>query len=106
MVKSLYLDLMNGHTRFLRKYLRKLKISFKIKIFTWFLNNKVFLTKDNLVKHNWNGCQECCFCDSLEIVQHLFLSCHFTKIVWRMIYFTYNIPPPANITSMFGNWLN
>jgi hypothetical protein len=23
-----------------------------------------------------------------------------------MIYFTYNITPPANITNMFGNWLN
>jgi hypothetical protein len=23
-----------------------------------------------------------------------------------MIHFTYNIPPPANITNMFGNWLN
>ena len=23
-----------------------------------------------------------------------------------MIYFAYNIPPPANITNMFGNWLN
>jgi hypothetical protein len=23
-----------------------------------------------------------------------------------MIYLTYNIPPPSNITNMFGNWLN
>jgi hypothetical protein len=23
-----------------------------------------------------------------------------------MIYFTYNIPPPSNITNMVGNWLN
>jgi hypothetical protein len=23
-----------------------------------------------------------------------------------MVYFTYNIPPPTNITNMFGNWLN
>jgi hypothetical protein len=23
-----------------------------------------------------------------------------------MIYFTYNIPPPSNVTNMFGNWLN
>ena len=62
-VKLMYLDLMNGHTRFLRKYLWKLKIPLKIKIFMWFLNNKVLLSKDNLAKHNWNGCQKCCFCD-------------------------------------------
>jgi hypothetical protein len=23
-----------------------------------------------------------------------------------MIYLTYNLPPPANITNMFGKWLN
>jgi hypothetical protein len=23
-----------------------------------------------------------------------------------MIYFTYNLPPPTNITNMLGNWLN
>jgi hypothetical protein len=32
-VKSMYIDYMNGHTRFLRKYLWKLKILLKIKIF-------------------------------------------------------------------------
>jgi hypothetical protein len=49
-VKSMYLDMMNGHTRFLRKYLWKIKIPLKIKIKIWFLNNKVILTKDNLIK--------------------------------------------------------
>jgi hypothetical protein len=58
-VKSMYLDLMNGHTRFLRKYLWKIKIP--LKIFMWFLSNKVLLTKDNLIKRNWTGCQKCCF---------------------------------------------
>jgi hypothetical protein len=57
-VKSMYLDLMQGHTVFLRKYLWKLKIPLKIKIFMWFLNNKVLLTKDNLLKRNWKGCQK------------------------------------------------
>jgi hypothetical protein len=23
-----------------------------------------------------------------------------------MIYLSYNIPPPSNVTNMFGNWLN
>jgi hypothetical protein len=51
-VKSMYLDLMNSHTSFLHKYLWKLKIPPKIKIFMWFLNNKVLLTIDNLAKRN------------------------------------------------------
>jgi hypothetical protein len=44
-VKSIYLDLMNGYTMFLRKYTWKIKIPLKIKIFMWFLNGKVLLTK-------------------------------------------------------------
>jgi hypothetical protein len=55
MVKSMYLDLMNGHTRFLLKYLWKIEIPLKIEIFMWFLNNKVLLTKDNLVKTKMEG---------------------------------------------------
>jgi hypothetical protein len=72
----------------------------------WFFNNKVLLTKDNLVKRNWKGCQKCCFCKESKIVQYLFLTCPFAKIIWRMIYLTYDLPPPANITNMFGKWLN
>jgi hypothetical protein len=72
----------------------------------WFLNNKVLLTKDNLAKRKWKGCQKCCFCNESETIQHLFLTCPFAKIIWRMIYLTYNLPPPANITNMFGKWLN
>jgi hypothetical protein len=97
-VKSMYIDLMQGHTIFLRKYLWKLKIPLKSKIFMWFLNNKVLLTKDNLVKRNWKSCQKCCFCNKSETVQHLFLTCPFAKIIWRMTYLTYNLPPSANIT--------
>jgi hypothetical protein len=38
MVKSMYEDLMNSHDHFSSKYLWKLKIPLKIKIFMWFLN--------------------------------------------------------------------
>jgi hypothetical protein len=48
----MYLDLTNGHTSYLRKYLWKLKISLKIENFMWFLNNKVLLTKNNVAKQN------------------------------------------------------
>jgi hypothetical protein len=72
----------------------------------WFLRGKVLLTKDNLVKHKWKGCIKYCFCDLSEIVQHLFISCPFVRIIWRKVYFTYKLPPPTKITNMFGNWLN
>jgi hypothetical protein len=48
--KSMYTDFMNDHTRYLHKYLWKLKVPLKIKTFMWFLNRKVLLTKDNLIK--------------------------------------------------------
>jgi hypothetical protein len=53
-VKSFYMDLMNGHAIYLRKYLWKLKIPSKIKKIMWFLSNKVLLTKDDLAKRKWN----------------------------------------------------
>jgi two-component response regulator (ARR-B family) len=72
----------------------------------WFLNNKVVLTKNKLAMQNWHGYTKCYFCDSDETVEHLFISYPFAHIVWHMVYFTYNIPSPINITNMFSNWLN
>jgi hypothetical protein len=48
----------------------------------WFHSNKVLLTKDNLPKRKWNWCQKCCFCDSTETVNHLFIHYLFAKIIW------------------------
>ena len=81
-VKSMYLDFLNGHTKFLKKYLWKIKVPLKIRIFMWFLNRKVILTKDNLAKRNWNGNKCCSFCDAEETIQHLFFECPFAKLVW------------------------
>ena len=50
MVKSMYAEKMNGHTPFLPKYIWKLKVPLKIKIFMWFLYKKIILTKYNLAK--------------------------------------------------------
>jgi hypothetical protein len=72
-VKSMYVDYLNGHRVFLRKYLWKIKVSLKIKIFMCFLYKKVLLTKDNLAKRRWNGCTKCVFRDSKETVNHLFV---------------------------------
>jgi hypothetical protein len=102
----MYEDLMNDHTPYLRKYLWKIKIPLKIKKFMRFLHNKVLLTNDNLAKRNWKGCTKCCFCGAHEIIEHLLIACPFSKLLWRMVFFAFDLPPPANITNMFGNWLN
>lgn len=66
----------------------------------------MLLTRDNLAKRNWNGSKKCCFCGSEDTVNHVFISCHFARLVWRIIYATFDIPSPTNITNMFRNWLN
>lgn len=71
-----------------------------------FLDRQVLLTKDNLATQNWAGSLKCCFCDSDESVQHFFLACPLARIICRIIFCTFNLPPPTSITNMFGNWLN
>jgi hypothetical protein len=80
-VRSLYAELLNGNTKFLRKYFWKIKVPLKIRIFMWFLNRKEILTKDNLAKRNWTGCKKCAFCDEEETIEHLFLKCKFASLI-------------------------
>jgi hypothetical protein len=67
-VKSLYLDFMNDHAKFLRKHIWNIKVPLKIRIFMWFLHQKVLLTKDNLAKRNCQGSKKCCHCDQDETI--------------------------------------
>jgi hypothetical protein len=104
-VKLTYADLMNGHIRFHRRYLWKLKMSLKIKVFIWFLNKKVLLTQDNLSKRNSNESTKCCFCDSEETVNHHFISCPFAMLVWHVVDDTFDIHHRL-ILQLYGNWVN
>jgi hypothetical protein len=106
MVKSMYLDLLNDRTVYLHKYLWKMKVPLKTKIFMWFVQRKEILTKDNLLKRNWQDSVKCCFCDHDESVQHLFITCPFIKIIWQIVYMAFNITPLLSIAHMFRNWLN
>jgi hypothetical protein len=104
-VKSLYLDLMNGDAQYLHKFIWKFKVPLKIRIFMWFLQRNVILTKDNLAKRKWQGDSKCCFCNQEETIHHLFISCPLAKIMWRIVHIALNIPAPSSIENLFGNWL-
>jgi hypothetical protein len=79
-VKSMYAVLINNGVR-VSQDLWEIKIPLKIKIFMWYLKKVVILTKDNLVRRNWNGDRKCCFCHSPESIQHLFLDCVYSKFL-------------------------
>jgi hypothetical protein len=81
----------------------KLKLPLKIKIFQWYLKKGVVLTKDNLIKRNWNGSKRCAFCSKDETIQHLFFDCHYASFIWNIVYFTFGIAKPFNVSHMFGD---
>jgi hypothetical protein len=103
--KSMYHDFMNGHTKYLKRYIWKIKVPLKTQIFMWFLHRKVILTKDNMLKQNWQGNSSCVFCDKDESIKHLFFEGPLAKIIWRVVHMTFGIPPPRNVINMFGHWL-
>jgi hypothetical protein len=67
--------------------------------------HKVILTKENLVKRNWNGNKSCCFCDNKKFIRHLFFWCPLEKIIRRIIHMTFGLEPSKNVLNLFGNWL-
>jgi hypothetical protein len=83
-------------------YLWKIKISLKIKVFLCLLYKEAILTKNNLVRRNWNGNEMCSFCNNHETIQHLFFDCVHAKFIWRVIHLVTGLPPPNNIRHVFG----
>jgi hypothetical protein len=57
----MYLHLLNQHALFHHKCIWKLKIPFKIKIFFWYLQRGIILTKDNLTMKNWKWSRSVAF---------------------------------------------
>jgi hypothetical protein len=106
LMRSMYLHLLNQHAPFRYKFILKLKISLKIKIFFWYLQSGIILTKDNLARKNWKGSQKCCFCYANETIKHWLFNCHHAKQIWRIVYLATGLPPPKSVFYMFGNWLH
>jgi hypothetical protein len=67
------------------KWIWKSKIPLKIKIFMWQLGQDALLTRENLKKRNWAGSPLCSFCNQVETNNHLFFTCHVSKVVWGIL---------------------
>jgi hypothetical protein len=87
-----------------KKYMWKINVRLKNE-FSCSSYIKDVVTKDNLAKRWWNGFTKCVFCGVQEKIDHLSISCPFSRLVWRVVHFTYNTPLPTNITNPFCNWL-
>ncbi len=72
-VNSMYKAIMYQDIIPRKSLIWKLKIPLKIKIFLWYMQKGVMLTKDNMAKRKWKGSTKCCFCSSNENIHHLFL---------------------------------
>jgi hypothetical protein len=105
-VKSMYLELMKqvGAPPSKGAFWRT-KIPLKIKIFLWYIWKGVILTKDNLAKRKWQGSLKCCFCNSLETIQHLFFDCPLARSVWNVVYITFGVRPPVSFAHLLGSWV-
>ena len=81
-VKSMYRALLTAEAAPYKTFIWKRKLTLKIKVFLWYLYKEVMLTKDKLVRRQWQEDRKCCFYSSDESIQHLFFDCHFAKFVW------------------------
>ena len=104
-VKSMYDAMVHCDVPVDNRKLWKLKIPLRVKIFLWFLNKGVILTRDNLARRNWHGSKTCVFCQHDESIKHLFFECKFARAVWAIVQVASNLYPPRSARNMFGNWL-
>ena len=99
-VKSMYATLVNNDVRILQEIWRA-KMPMKIKIFMCYLKRDVILTKDNLVRRNWNE-KNCSSYHINESIQHLFFECAYASFLWRGVHLLFGIPRSINIHELFN----
>ena len=85
-VRSMYLGLLDDRVLPLNKPIWKVKIPLKV----------------NLARRNWKGCKQCCFCNNDETIAHLFFECHIARLLWQIIFVTFGIHKPTNLSICLG----
>lgn len=80
-VRCLYLKLVMNEPNFPHKFMWKVKIPPKIKVFLWLMSNNSVLTKDILLRRGWIGSEACPFCGKDEYVDHLFFTCSIAILI-------------------------
>lgn len=102
-VKCLYRELIVVECYFPQKFLRKVKVPVKIKVFLWLVNTKSILTMDSLLKSGWKWSKICVFCGKDETVNHLMFTCSAASLVLRLLKCTFGLrSTPSLIEECFG----
>ena len=105
-VKSLYSFLINDGVRFPHKFLWKIKVPAKIKMFLWLFTRRSILIKDNLIKKGLKGGKECVYCWQEQNINHLFFECSAARLVWGLIKCALDLrTTPINLNDYLGRWL-
>ena len=91
-VDSMYRALMHSEVPVSNnKKIWKSKIPLKVKIFMWYLQRGVVLTKVNLVRRNWHRRKKCSFCPHDETIKHIFFQCKLACSIWPIIQIASNL---------------
>jgi hypothetical protein len=50
--------------------------------------------------------QNVVFATMMKLYNIYFFECPFAKIIWRIVHMAFGIPPPKNVSNLFGGWLH
>lgn len=104
--KSLYNRISCEGVKVPYRFLWKIKIPHKIKIFLWLIIKNRILSKENLIKRSWFGVSDCVFCGLFESTKHLFFECSVARFIWRLIQIALYLPTtPTDVEHLTGVWL-
>ena len=78
----------------------------KIDIFIWTLLHNSILTGEKLKSKGWEGPSRCPLCNQAEeTIEHLFITCEFTKEVWRLTLGPIAVCLPNSIKDLISSWI-
>jgi hypothetical protein len=103
--KLLYLQLRSDRI-YPYRFIWKIKMPLKVKVFMWLVLKNCILTKDNLMRRGWTGNSQCHLCSSEENMSHLLFECTFVRFVWQMLVCAFGfVRPPESAADMLGVWI-
>ncbi|WMV55749.1 hypothetical protein MTR67_049134 [Solanum verrucosum] len=111
-VSSAYKNLnqMGTQLRFLPwKLIWKVKIPYKVTVFTWLVVKEAVLTQENLMKRGIHMCPRCFFCEQqAETINHLFLHCKVVRQLWHLFtsFRETNWTMPQRASQAIESWNN